>query len=217
MENITFGLSDQHLYGSAFYDFLALRKKYFVDQLGWDIPHDDRVEMDQYDNPMARYSLVLDGDEVIAGARAMSTTAQWGEFSYLLRDAITVKLPTIPKVMKEAFNTPRVWECTRLVISDSVDTNADRSRCLDLIVDGLITMASAQGGDRLIALSNAWLLRSLRKLGYATEVLSQPYESPEDGHKYFVMAIGTQRTKARLPRATHRPVPAPVHAPAAAA
>jgi len=217
MENITFGLSDQYLHGSAFYDFLALRKTYFVDQLGWEIPHDDRVEMDQYDNPMARYSLVLDGDAVIAGARAMSTTAQWGEHSYMLRDAITGKLPTIPKVMEEAFNTPRVWECTRLVIADSVTTQAERSECLDLIVDGLIGMAAAQGGDRLIALSNAWLLRSLRKLGYATEVMSRPYESPEDGHKYFVMAIGTERTKARLPRATHRTGPTPLHAPAAAA
>jgi N-acyl-L-homoserine lactone synthetase len=57
MENITFSLATLHRHGSAFYDFLALRKRFFVDTLGWDIPHDDTVEMDQYDNPLAHYSL----------------------------------------------------------------------------------------------------------------------------------------------------------------
>jgi len=59
MENITFNLSGLHAYGSAFFDFLGLRKRFFVDELGWDIPHDDNYEMDQYDNPSAWYSLVL--------------------------------------------------------------------------------------------------------------------------------------------------------------
>lgn len=217
MENITFGLSDQYLHGSAFYDFLALRKTYFVDQLGWDIPHDDRVEMDQYDNPMTRYSLVLDGDEVIAGARAISTTAQWGEHSYMLRDAITGKLPAIPKVMEEVIYTPSVWESSRLVISASVTTQSERARCFDLIAEGMFRMLFANGGDYIITLSNAWVLRSLRKLGYTVDVLSEPYESVEDRHKYFVMAIRDKRTEARLPRATHRTGPTPLHAPAAAA
>ena len=59
MEQITFNLAQLHLHGTAFFDFLALRKRFFVDELGWDIPHDDSVEMDQYDNPQAYYSVVL--------------------------------------------------------------------------------------------------------------------------------------------------------------
>ena len=78
MENITFNLSSLHHFGGAFYEFLELRKMFFVDQLGWDIPHDDRVEMDQYDNPLAHYSLVLRDGHVIGGARAMSTKSAWG-------------------------------------------------------------------------------------------------------------------------------------------
>ena len=34
MENITFDLSDLHRYGTAFYDYLRLRKHFFVDTLG---------------------------------------------------------------------------------------------------------------------------------------------------------------------------------------
>lgn len=43
MENITFNMAQSHVYGTAFYDFLGLRKRFFVDQLGWDIPHDNDV------------------------------------------------------------------------------------------------------------------------------------------------------------------------------
>ena len=50
MYEISFGFSELHKHGSAFFDFLALRKKVFVDDLGWDVPHDDTLEMDQYDN-----------------------------------------------------------------------------------------------------------------------------------------------------------------------
>ena len=78
MKIITFELSQLHLHGSAFFDYLGLRKRFFVDTLGWEIPHNNDVEMDQYDNPLAHYSLVLRNGEVIGGARAMPTTSSWG-------------------------------------------------------------------------------------------------------------------------------------------
>jgi N-acyl-L-homoserine lactone synthetase len=55
MENITFNLSTLHVHGTAFYDFLHLRYLFFVDTLGWHIPHDEEVEMDQNGNPKAWY------------------------------------------------------------------------------------------------------------------------------------------------------------------
>jgi len=96
MENITFKLSGMHRHGTAFFEYLGLRKKFFVDNLGWDIPHDDSVEMDQYDNPTACYSLVLRDGEVVGGARVMPTTAKWGSHTYMLRDAVQGKLIDIP-------------------------------------------------------------------------------------------------------------------------
>ena len=61
MRNVTFEFLGQHRHGTAFHEYLHLRKVFFVDQLGWDIPHNADVEMDQYDNPCAHYSLVLRG------------------------------------------------------------------------------------------------------------------------------------------------------------
>ncbi len=217
MENVTFELLDQHLYGSAFKDYLALRKKFFVDSLNWGIPHNRSVEMDQYDNPLARYSLVLRDGQVIAGARALPTTASWGDHSYMLRDASRGKLSAIPsQLLKSDIRTDRVWECTRLVIADTVTSMAERVTCLNLIVDGLVQMARKEGADELMSLSNLWLQRVLRKLGYACDLICDPYVNADDGHKYAVMTMPIDRTLPALPAATHRPQPTPLHAPAMA-
>ncbi|AGI67812.1 N-acyl-L-homoserine lactone synthetase-likeprotein LuxI [Octadecabacter antarcticus 307] len=191
MKNITFELSNVHLYGPAFFDYLSLRKRFFVDELHWQIPHNADVEMDQYDNPMARYSLVLDDDgRVVAGARAMSTTAKWGDHTYMLKDAMTGKLGTIPNnLLSEIVDSPKVWECTRLVMAPEINSMRARLQCLDMIVGGLIDMATAEGAERMMSLSNLWVLRALKRLGYGAEFLGQPYENGDDGHKYAVIGI----------------------------
>lgn len=221
MENITFEMSGLHAFGSAYFDYLALRKRFFVDTLGWGIPHNAQFEMDQYDNPLARYSLVLRNGKVIAGARAMPTTAVWGAHTYMLRDAVSGKLSTIPSdVISEEITSSKVWECTRLVIADQITAMPDRIKCLELIVDGLIEMAEDSGAEQLISLSNLWLLRALRQLGYAADLIGKPYVNADDGHKYAVMSITTERQQVTLPRPTyqapthHIKQPMPLHAPA---
>lgn len=190
MHNITFNFSDFHRHGTAFYEFLALRKKVFVDELGWDIPHDGQVEMDQYDTPQAHYSVVIDQGRVVGGARAMSTTSAWGPHTYMLRDAFQGKLPHIPpEIMPEDIANPRVWECTRLVIDDSLRSQAARARCLSLIVDGLVDVATAQGADRLICLSSLALMRALRQLGYEVTRIGETYRNDEDGRRYAALSM----------------------------
>jgi len=158
MENVTFNLAQMHMFGSSFYDFLKLRKSFFVDELGWNIPHDDDVEMDQYDNPQAWYSLVLRDGEVVGGARAMATTANWGSHTYMLRDAVKGKLIDIPpSVLGRDIVEADMWECTRLVMSDVNDN---------------------------------------------------------DGRRYAVLSMPTERMIPPSPQATHRPQPQAVHAPA---
>ena len=222
MENITFNMAQLHLYGTAFYDFLKLRKRFFVDQLGWDIPHDDDVEMDQYDNPKARYSLVLRDGKVIGGGRAMATDVTWGSHTYMLRDAVAGKIIGIPEdIVPKIAVTPNVWECTRVVIADEVDAN-DRAECLALIVDGLVDEAVSQGATEMMALSRPSLVRALRKIGYKAGFIGAPYTNCDDGRRYVAMsmpAVRIDRSEAlsgkvnQLPRATHMSQPQAVHAP----
>ncbi len=195
MQNITFDLSGLHQYGSAFYDYLGLRKHFFVDTLGWDIPHNDQVEMDQYDNPLAHYSLVLRDGEVIGGARTMPTTSSWGQYTYMLRDAVAGKLIDIPpKVLGREINTPQVWECTRLVMSESVNNHHDRSECLSLIVQGLADVARRHGASELMSLSPVSLMRALRQLGWQADRIGEPYDNPGDGRRYAVLTMPAERS-----------------------
>ena len=202
MRNITLSLSDLHRHGSAFFDYLALRKRFFVDTLGWSIPHDDQVEMDQYDNPTARYSLVLDEDgTVLSGARALPTTARWGETSYMLRDAEMGRIGGIPSDLLQGESlTAGMWECTRLVIAPEVTTMADRIACLGLICDGLVDMALEEGATELVSLSNLWLLRALKRLGYDADLMTAPYVNSEDGHKYAVMKMSARHPEVEAGR-----------------
>ncbi len=213
MENVTFSLSTLHRHGSAFYDYLGLCKRFFVGQLGWNIPHDDDVEMDQYDNPRAHYSVVIRDGEVIGGARAMSTTATWGGHTYMLRDAVAGKLVDIPAdIMAVEVASNAVWECTRLVISDNLRTHAERSTCLSLIVGGLIGVAAENGADRLMSLSPLALMRALRQLGYAADRVGEPYRN-DDGRQYAVLSMPAARSQSHAPRATHLAQPMALHAP----
>ena len=204
MQNITFNLAQLHQYGTAFYEFLGLRKRFFVDQLGWQIPHDDDVEMDQYDNPNAYYSLVLKDGKVVGGARAMATTAQWGSHTYMLRDAVDGKLIGIPEdIVPTAAVNANVWECTRVVISDEIDTHAGRSECLALIVDGLVDQAKEQGATEMMALCPPSFARALRKLGYGADLIGEPYVNSDDGRRYVAMSMPAER------RIVAKPAPKP--------
>ena len=201
MDSIRFDFSDFHRHGPAFYEFLSLRKRVFVDELGWDVPHDARVEMDQYDTPVAHYCLVRKGGVVVGGARAMATTAVWGQHTYMLRDAYSGKLPHIPPhVMSVEIASPKVWECTRLVISDVLTTQAERSACLAMIVDGLVDTARAQGAEELICLSSLALMRALRGLGYGVTKLGDTYRNDEDGRQYGVLRMPAAHSRQRTLR-----------------
>jgi len=190
MKLITFDLSEMHLYGSAFYDYLKLRKDFFVDQLNWGIPHNATVEMDQYDTPEAYYSLVLNNGSVVGGARAMATSTKWGKTTYMLKDAADGLLDSIPSsVLPEVEDTNAVWECTRLVVSNDLTTAKERSKCLSLIVQGLVDISATLGAKELISLSPVTLARALRGMGYTARQVGKSYMSFEDGRKYAVLKM----------------------------
>lgn len=216
MDCITFNMAGMHRHGTAFYDFLRLRKSFFVDQLGWDLPHDDEVEMDQYDNPKAWYALVR-GDEgqIVGGARAMPTTARWGEHSWMMGDALEGKLTHIPAAALDGINFAKgSWEITRIVISDALDTQADRQRCLLLIAAGVEDVAIRHGASEVVGLTHPSMVRALRAVGLPAERRGAAYECVEDGRSYGVLSIPVRRYSER-PRggvaSAHLPPPMPTH------
>lgn len=190
MQHITFDLSTLHEHGSAYFEFLALRKRFFVDILKWDIPHNDQYEMDQYDNPTAWYSLCLRDGKVIGGTRVMPTTSRWGSHSYMLRDARQGVLDSIPtSAMPAEIISPFVWEMTRLVISPELRTHEERAACLQAVGEGLYDIAEAHGVSEYMGISAVALIRVLRQLGFPLERAGEPYHDPADKRNYTVMRM----------------------------
>ncbi len=190
----TFNFCNLHQHGSAFFEFLALRKRFFVDTLAWNIPHDDRVEMDQYDNPTALYSLALSKGRVVAGARLMRFDDRWGQHGCMLSDAARGQLPDIPA---EALPADRSFssasECTRLVLCDSLTSAPERERALKTVVDGLVDMACDHGSDELVTLTVPSFVRILRKIGYDATQVGERYRGHQDGRNYAVLRMPAWR------------------------
>ena len=195
MRNITFDLTALHKHGPAFFNYLKLRKHFFVDTLHWDVAHNADYEMDQYDNPTAWYSLVVRDGEVLGGARVMPTTSIWGQHTYMLRDAFRGKLAGIPdRAMPSEIATPHVWECTRLVVTEKLGSRAERSQCLSMIVEGLTNIASDHSASELVTLSTISLMRALRQLGFPVDRLGEAYRDPCDGRRYAVLRMPVAAT-----------------------
>lgn len=190
MRYVTFDFLCQHRHGTLFHEYLSLRKRFFVDILGWDIPHDDDVEMDQYDNPCAHYALVLRDSTVVGGARMMPTTARWGRHSYMLRDALRGEIAIPSHVVPEEIVSQEVWECTRLVVSDELHTQADRLECLSLMLSACDDILNDHGGSEVISLSPVPMLRTLRQLGYSARRVGEPY-CEADGRRYAMIQTPT--------------------------
>lgn len=115
----------------------------------------------------------------------MATTATWGSHAYMLRDAAKGKLIDIPReVLGIDIVSADMWECTRMVFSETVHTQADRSACLTMIVQGLIDVAAQQGATQLILLSRLAMMRSLRQLGFGVQWIGEPNTNDNYGRRY---------------------------------
>lgn len=80
---------NRHLYEDELDQMFILRKKIFIDERKWDLPHENGREIDQFDTEGCDYILCFDEDgRVIAGSRFMSfsspnlTKTVFGELLY---------------------------------------------------------------------------------------------------------------------------------------
>ncbi len=115
-------VSNAHLHGELYGDFLRARKQVFIDTKSWDLPQVDGMEFDQYDTPQSRSIVLHEYGEILAGIRILPTKARCGCYSYMLRDAQLGVIDTIPQhvLYEPAPMSDKVWEATRLFISPNV-------------------------------------------------------------------------------------------------
>lgn len=200
-----FKFPDLHRHGSAYTDFMELRHNALVKGLDWTLPNDGRFEMDQYDHPLAWYSIITDRGKVIAGARALPCNASWNGWTYMLLDAERGKLPGISGgLLPDYPNGADTWECTRLVVAPEL-SQRDRDIALKLLVHGLCLAAKANGANKLLSLSPLLFGRRLRTFGYDAKPLGKRYSCQDDGRSYaaFSMPVDCEVGSSTAAKVSH--------------
>lgn len=154
-----------HQYGDLWGAFMRTRKCVFVDRLGWSLPVKDGMEFDQYDTPYARWVVIHEYGEVLAGVRLTPTTAKIGMYSYMLRDAQLGLLENIPRdvLFFEAPVEDRIYEATRLFITDDVPSER-RLAVQSALMKNFASAARAERATHVIGIVPAVWSRWLRRL-----------------------------------------------------
>ncbi len=107
-------------YADILEQYYRLRKEIFIDDLEWDLPHYNGLEIDQYDQETAEYVVALKDGECVGGCRMHPTTSRFKRegqtYTYMLRDAVDGKLKDFPtNVTFYSPVEPKIWELTRVI------------------------------------------------------------------------------------------------------
>ncbi len=101
--------------------YFQLRKKVFVEQMGWNVPVCEYGELDQYDRNETFYIVAERDGACVGGLRLNPTTSSFKyrgqDFSYMIRDAKLGLLPNIPPEIISIDPPQRetTWEMTRVI------------------------------------------------------------------------------------------------------
>lgn len=145
---------------SAFFQDLTLmhrhRKEIFVDRLGWSLPCEEGLEIDEFDSPDALYLLYYDpAGELLASARMLPTNRP-----HLMSEYFGALCPN------GAPSGDAIWESTRFCPSPSVESPAQKRQLLGIMIAGMMEAGLlfgieqisfvASGALRPVALAAGW-------------------------------------------------------------
>lgn len=162
----TLSFSNMHEYGDLLANYMRARKRVFIDELKWDLPHVDGMEYDQYDIPISKWLVIHEYGEILGGMRLMPTTSKCGIYSYMLRDAQRGLLENIPTdvLFIEAPVHETVWEGTRLFVSDNINSTR-RTGINLLLMRHMIATARELNVSHMIGFVPSHWYRWTRRLG----------------------------------------------------
>lgn len=137
------------------------RHEVFIERLGWDLPVQDGMELDQFDRPDTVYVAAQDDEGNVVGcARLLPTTKP-----YLLQEVFPQLLNGLDPPCSED-----VWELSRFAALDLKGVDAkDKGRISSPIALNLgretIAYAAARGAKRLITFTYLGVERLFRHAG----------------------------------------------------
>jgi acyl homoserine lactone synthase len=155
-----------HQFGDLFVNYLKARHDVFIGQRGWNLPEIDGMEFDQYDTPLARFVVIHEFGEILAGIRLTPTTAKVGLYSYMIRDAQLGLLKDLPLdvLFFPAPVNDQIWEASRLFVSKNV-ASSRRGEVQRLLMTTMASAAREVGAKQVIGIVPAVFRRWLQRIG----------------------------------------------------
>lgn len=152
-----------------------IRKRLFVDEMGWGLDVFDDIETDVYDGPAARYIVVSDNHGRILGTTRLipTNTTHINGHSYMIKDASLGRISGMPQdLMENPPSSPSIWEATRFAVDTSLEVE-DRNNVLKMVCDGATSCAKSSGVSEILGLMSPFFLRWLPRHGYTVEKASE--------------------------------------------
>lgn len=177
-----------HEHGDLWFQHHQMRKAMFVDEMGWNVPHTDGAEWDQYDTPATIYVITHAGGRVLAASRMNPCVIQAPLWSYMIRDAAKGLLDGIPDtILADPPQDPETWEATRFAADPSLPSQT-RNEALKVNAQALADEAKRRGIKRLIALMPPAYIRWLRSAGLPSARMGPTVTLP-DGSRTCVIQM----------------------------
>lgn len=161
-------------------DLAAYRHGIFIEQLGWDLPVSDKLELDEFDRPDTLYVVRKSADGRICGCgRLLPTTVP-----YLLSEVFPHLMGNVP-LPRDA----SVWELSRFssaLVGASMGPEEQALNTYELL-RAAVMVAEERGADRLITVSPLGVERLLRRMGVHAHRVAPP--AMVDGKPVFACWI----------------------------
>lgn len=155
-----------HEHGELFVNYLKLRREIFILGKGWSLPETGGMEFDQYDTAYARWVVLHEYGEILAGVRISPTAAQCGQHSYMIRDAQLGLLRDLPcdVLFFDAPVSEHIWEATRLFVSPAVPSQR-RLRIQQMLLESMAAAGRGVGASHVIGIVPAVFRRWMNRFG----------------------------------------------------
>ena len=186
----TLSFANMHRYGTLCANYLKARREVFIDTKGWDLPQTEGMEFDQYDTPLSRWVVVHEYGRVLAGMRLTPTTAQCGQYTYMLRDAQRGLLENIPAdvLFMEAPVRRDIWEATRLFVVASVSSQR-RLVIQTILLEHMAASARELGATAIIGIVPAVFSRWMKRIGMNATPIGPAMEIDRDRTQAALMSV----------------------------
>lgn len=161
-------------------EIARIRKRLFVDKMGWKLNHHNGMELDQYDRPETIYIAVEKRGRIVGSTRLLQTTSVKDGWSYMIRDAGLGKIPEIPDNLM--FHPPvdlGIWEASRFTVDPDL-ASRDRNTILAEVCHGAVNFLNSVDAKHILGLMSPFFLRWLPRQGFDVEKAGPTLQSTGD-------------------------------------